>query len=160
MTRTAIYPGSFDPLTLGHANIIERGLRLFDHVIVAIAVNVNKTPLFSFEERSDQINETFPTGRVEVASFEGLLVEYAGARGCSAILRGIRSVKDFEYEQQMAVMNAHLAPEIETIFLMSEPGLGHISSSLIKEVARFGGAIDAHVPPHIAQALRARLSTP
>ena len=86
----------------------------------------------------------------------GLLVEYAGARGCAAILRGIRSVKDFEYEQQMAVMNAHLAPDIETIFLMSEPALGHISSSLIKEVARFGGAIDDHVPPHIAQALRAR----
>lgn len=156
MTRTAIYPGSFDPLTLGHANIIERGLRLFDHVIVAIAVNVNKTPLFTFEERAAQINEVFPTGRLEVASFEGLLVEYAGARGCAAILRGIRSVKDFEYEQQMAVMNAHLAPDIETIFLMSEPALGHISSSLIKEVARFGGAIDDHVPPHIAQALRAR----
>lgn len=158
MPRTALFPGSFDPLTLGHVNLIERGLGLFDRVIVGIAVNIRKSPLFTFEERAAFINASFPTDRVEVTPMTGLLVEEARARQCAAILRGIRTVGDFEYEHKMTSMNRALAPELDTVFLMAEPEHVFVSSSLIKEVARFGGDIRAFVPEHVADPLVERLS--
>lgn len=156
MTRRAIYAGSFDPLTLGHVNIIERGLTLFDEVIVALAINVQKTPLFSLDERVALIKETFPQSPVKVLTFDGLLVNLAQQQGCDVILRGLRNTKDFEYELTMATMNEKLAPQIETIFLMTHEDHFYVSSSLVKEVARFGGDISPFVPAHIAPRLLAK----
>ncbi len=155
MTRRAIYAGSFDPLTLGHADLIQRGLALFDVVVVAVAPNIRKQPLFEVMERVAMIREVFPdSARVVIASLDGLLIDAARAQGCQAILRGLRSVTDFEYELPMATMNRCLAPQIETVFLMTSPELAAVSSSLIKEVARFGGDISAFVPDPIGQRLR------
>lgn len=154
MTTTAIYPGSFDPLTYGHVSIIERGLRIFDKVVVGIAINVRKTPLFSTEERTAMIRESFPdSSQVEVDTFEGLLVDYVKQRQCEVILRGLRAVSDFEYELQMANMNRKLDASIETIFMMTEESHFYVSSGLVKEVARFGGSVDEQVPKHVARAL-------
>lgn len=154
MTRRAIYPGSFDPLTYGHVSIIDRGLKMFDQLIVGIAVNVQKTPLFSTEERIEMIRESFPDEeRVKIETFQGLLVDYTAQRGVSVILRGLRAVSDFEYELQMANMNRKLNDSIETVFMMTEESHFYVSSRLVKEVASFGGAVTDQVPEHVARAL-------
>lgn len=159
MTRLAVCPGTFDPVTLGHVAIIERGLALFDTVVVAVTLNVSKTPLFSAEERMDMIRRAFPEEeRVVVERLDGLLATYATQRGAVAILRGLRAPSDFEYELQMAQMNRHLSPELDTVFLASAPYDSYVSSSLVKEVMALGGDASALVPPHVAQALRARLA--
>lgn len=157
--RLAIYPGSFDPLTCGHMSLIERGLRVFDTVVVAIAINPRKSPLFSTEERLAMIRDAFPgEERVEVDTFEGLLVDYTRQKGAPVILRGLRAVSDFEYELQMANMNRKLDDQIETMFMMTEETHFYVSSSLIKEVARFGGAISEHVPAHVEAALKEKFT--
>ena len=154
---TAIYPGSFDPITSGHLDLIARGARLADHLIVAILRNENKEPLFSIAERIDMLREVlsgFPN--VEIDSFEGLLVDYAAKRNASLILRGIRAISDYEYELQMALMNRRLRPEIETVFLMSGEACSFISSRLVKEIIRFGGNISGLVPPAVEARLKKR----
>ena len=155
MSQIAIYPGSFDPLTNGHVSIVERGLEVFDRVIVAVAHNVRKSSsLFTVEERVDFIRQSFPEDRVEIDTFtQTLLVDYARQRGCKVILRGLRAVSDFEYELQLANMNRRLAPDIETVFMMTEEAHFYVSSSLIKEVALFGGDVSGMVPPHVAKRL-------
>jgi pantetheine-phosphate adenylyltransferase len=156
-TRIAVCPGSFDPLTMGHVDIIERAARLFDRVIVAVLINQEKRPLFSLDERVEIIREVFaPHGNVEVDTFEGLLVDYAQQKHASVIIRGLRAVSDFEFEFQMALMNRHLAPAIETAFMMTAEQYTYISSRLIKEVFGLGGHIEGLVPPLVEQRLRAR----
>src|SRR5712692_3937645 len=147
--RMAIYPGSFDPLTNGHLSIIQRGLQMFDGLVVAIATNSNKTPLFPVSERRQFIREACPDRRVEVDDFHGLLVEYAKKKKVGVILRGLRAVSDFEYEFQMANMNRKLAPEIETVFMMTGEDYFYISSQLVREVARFGGNVKSMVPANV-----------
>lgn len=154
----AIYPGSFDPITNGHLDLIERGCKLFDRLIVSILRNENKQPLFSAEERMEMLHEVvqgYPN--VEVDSFNGLLVDYAAERGASVLLRGIRAISDYEYELQMALMNRRLRPEIETVFMMSGEAYSFISSRLVKEVARLGGNISGLVPPSVEQRLRSSI---
>ncbi|MFL5352575.1 pantetheine-phosphate adenylyltransferase [Archangium sp.] len=154
--RTAIYPGSFDPLTNGHLSIIQRALQMFDRVIVAVAVNPKKVPLFTEEERKDLIRQACPDPRMEVDAFQGLLVEYAKARGVNVLLRGLRAVSDFEYEFQLANMNRKLAPGIETVFMMTGEDYFYVSSQLVREVASFGGDVQALVPPNVWKALGAK----
>jgi pantetheine-phosphate adenylyltransferase len=154
----AIYPGSFDPSTNGHLDLIQRASALFDKLIVAILRNDEKQALFSVEERTEMLTEVvhgFPN--VEVASFDGLLVDYATQCGATVILRGIRAVSDYEYELQMALMNRRLRPEIETVFLLAGEAYSFISSRLVKEVIRLGGNISGLVPPSIEGRLRRRL---
>lgn len=158
MERIAIYPGSFDPLTNGHVSIIERGLEIFDKIIVAIAINVRKTPLFDVEERTEFIRRSFPSERVQVETFEGLLVDYCRERGVSVILRGLRAVSDFEYELQMANMNRKLDNTIHTVFMMTEESDFYVSSSLVKEVARFGGRVEGVVPALVERRLAERFA--
>ncbi|MBC7823888.1 MAG: pantetheine-phosphate adenylyltransferase [Candidatus Parcubacteria bacterium] len=147
----AIYPGSFDPITFGHLDIIKRGSHLFDRVIVAVLRNPNKTPLFTIQERMHQIRQaTQLLGNIEVDSFEGLTVTYAKLRGASALLRGLRAISDFEMELQMAHINKTLFDQIETVFLTTSNEYSFLSSSVVKEVAKFGGAIDHLVPHHVA----------
>ena len=154
----AIYPGSFDPITNGHLDLIERGSALFDKLIVAILRNEEKRALFSVEERMEMLKEVLPRfSNVEVASFDGLLVDYAAECGASVILRGIRAVSDYEYELQMALMNRRLRPEIETVFLMAGEAHSFISSRLVKEVIRLGGNISGLVPPSVEGRLRKRV---
>jgi pantetheine-phosphate adenylyltransferase len=153
--RIAIYPGSFDPLTNGHVDIIERGSRIFDSIIVSILANVEKTPLFSEQERVDIIREVFrDRANVKVETFNGLLVEYAKQKQAHVIVRGLRAVSDFEYEFQMALMNRHLEPALETVFMMPAEQYTYISSRLIKEVFTLGGEITGLVPPVVEQRLR------
>jgi pantetheine-phosphate adenylyltransferase len=154
MNRKAVYPGSFDPITKGHEDLIHRSLGFVDHIVVAVAVNVAKQPLFSFEERVALIRECVPDKRVEVQSFDGLLVEFAKQVGANVIVRGLRAVSDFEYEFQMALMNRNLGPHIETVFLVPAFDLTYLSSSLVREVARFGGDVSALVHPAVQQALK------
>jgi pantetheine-phosphate adenylyltransferase len=155
--RIAIYPGSFDPLTNGHVDIIERGARIFDQIIVAILANVEKTPLFSEAERVALIQNVFKDRpNVQVETFDGLLVDYAHRKQASVLVRGLRAVSDFEYEFQMALMNRHLAPEIETVFMMPAEQYTYISSRLIKEVFMLNGQIDGLVPPIVDERLRAK----
>ena len=155
----AIYPGSFDPLTNGHVDIIERGSRIFDSIIVAILVNSEKAPLFSEQERIDIISDVFKDRpNVKVETFHGLLVDYAQQKNASVIVRGLRAVSDFEYEFQMALMNRHLAPGLETVFMMPAEQYTYISSRLIKEVFSLGGAISGLVPPVVEDRLRAKKS--
>lgn len=147
----AIYPGSFDPITKGHVDIIERGCQLFERVIVAVLRNPNKMPLFTVQQRLDQIKRaTLHLSNVEVDSFDGLTVEYAQKRQAKVLLRGLRAVSDFEAELQMAHTNKTLLPQIETVFLATSTEYSFLSSSLVKEVARFGGFIDHLVPQHVA----------
>ena len=155
--RIAVCPGSFDPLTMGHVDIIERAARLYDRIIVAVLLNPNKRPLFSVEERLVIIREVF-AGRDNVVAdaFEGLLVDYARDKGATVIVRGLRAVSDFEYESQMALMNRHLSPQLETTFLVPAEQYTYISSTLIKEVFTLGGSIDGLVPPVVEQRLLAR----
>jgi pantetheine-phosphate adenylyltransferase len=146
--RLAIYPGSFDPLTNGHVDIISRGARLFDRVVVAILLNAGKQPLFSVDERVAIVREVFAeTPNVEVDTFQGLLVEYANERRANVIVRGLRAVADFEYELQMALMNRHLSEDLETVFMMPAEKYTYVSSRLIKEIAALGGSLTGLVPP-------------
>ena len=155
--RIAIYPGSFDPLTNGHVDIIERGARIFDSIIVAILANVEKTPLFSENERIAIIRDVFKNNpHVQVETFNGLLVDYAQRKNATVIVRGLRAVSDFEYEFQMALMNRHLAPSLETVFMMPAEQYTYISSRLIKEVFTLGGEITGLVPPIVEDQLRAK----
>ena len=160
MTRRAIYPGSFDPLTNGHLDIIERSLRLFDEVVIAILVNPSKQSLFSVEERHAIITEAAASDRVRVDTFGGLLVHYAVAQGATAIVRGIRAVSDYEYELQMALMNRRLEPSVETVFLMSAEAYSYVSSRLVKEVASLGGSVHGLVPPLVGARLAERFANP
>jgi pantetheine-phosphate adenylyltransferase len=154
MEPVAIYPGSFDPLTDGHVSIIERSLRIFDKMIVAIASNVDKQALFTVEERLEMISEQFAEENVEVDHFNDLLTRYAQSRDINVIVRGLRAVSDFEYELQMANMNRKLDDTIETVFMMTEESDFYVSSSLVKEVAGFGGEVTEIVPEHVERALR------
>ena len=154
----ALYPGSFDPITNGHLDLIQRGSALFDKLFVAILRNDEKQALFSVDERIEMLSEVvqgYPN--VEVGSFDGLLVEYAAQCGASVIIRGIRAVSDYEYELQMALMNRRLRPDIETVFLMASEAHSFLSSKLVKEVIRLGGKITGLVPPSIEVKLRKRL---
>jgi len=154
----ALYPGSFDPITTGHLDLIERASALFDKLIVAILRNDLKEALFSVDERIDMLSDVVrPFPNVEVGSFDGLLVDYAEQRGASVILRGIRAISDYEYELQMALMNRRLRPNIETVFLLAGEAHSFISSRLVKEVIRLGGNISGLVPPSIEGRLRKRL---
>ena len=155
--RIAIYPGSFDPLTNGHVDIIERGARIFDSIIVSVLANVEKKPLFSESERVKIIREVFKDRpNVQVETFDGLLVDYAQRKHASVIVRGLRAVSDFEYEFQMALMNRHLAPELETVFMMPAEQYTYISSRLIKEVFMLNGEIEGLVPKIVEDRLRAK----
>jgi len=157
--RLAVLPGSFDPLTNGHASIIGRALRLFDRVIVAVTINVRKTPLFTVEERTDMIRGCFPDEpRLEIDSLQGLLAGYAKDRGAIALVRGLRGPSDFEYELQMAHMNRHLNGELETVFLTAEADGAYVSSSLVREVASLGGDVIDLVPAHVHTMLMDRIS--
>ena len=158
MKRVAIYPGSFDPFTSGHINIIERGVRVFDEVIVAVAHNISKKTTFTLEERVEIIKEIFQDRpEVKVDYFEGLLVDYARKVGVNIVLRGMRTVSDFEYELQMALSNKTLYPELETIFMVTEGAYSHISSSLIKEIITLGGSAKEMVPEIVEKKLREKL---
>jgi pantetheine-phosphate adenylyltransferase len=155
--RVAIYPGSFDPLTNGHVDIIERGARIFDAIIVAILANVEKTPLFTENERITIIRDVFKANKnVQVEAFSGLLVDYAQLKKATVLVRGLRAVSDFEYEFQMALMNRHLAPGLETVFMMPDEKYTYISSRLIKEVFTLGGEITGLVPAVVEDKLRAK----
>jgi pantetheine-phosphate adenylyltransferase len=150
----AIYPGSFDPITNGHVDILRRSLRLFDRVVVALAENVRKQPLFSLQERTEMIRRSIDDdSRVEVDAFQGLLVDYARRRGARVVIRGLRAIADFEYEFQFAHMNRHLAADVETVFLMTSDDSFYVSSSLVKEVAAMGGDISKVAPPAVVEAL-------
>lgn len=156
--RVALYPGSFDPLTLGHVDIIERGSSLFDTIIVAVLENIDKKPMFTVEERLEMIGATFEElDNVEEDSFRGLLVDYATKRNATTIVRGIRAISDFEYEFQMALMNRRLAPSIETVFMMPAEEYSYVSSRLVKEVATLGGNIAGLVPKVVEKRLYERV---
>jgi pantetheine-phosphate adenylyltransferase len=157
MTRTAIYPGSFDPLTKGHEDLIRRSLSLADRVVVAVAVNSSKQPLFPVAERLALLKAAVGDDpRVAFESFDGLLAEFAKTVGASIVVRGLRAVSDFEYEFQMALMNRQLHPSLETVFLVPAVDLTYLSSSLVREVARYGGDVSALVHPAVAAALARR----
>jgi pantetheine-phosphate adenylyltransferase len=154
----AIYPGTFDPPTNGHLDLIQRGARIFDELIVAVLRNSEKTPLFTVEERQEMLREcTGQWHNVRVESFEGLLVDYARSLGAQAVLRGIRAVSDYEYELQMAWMNRKLDPSLETIFMMPAGAYSYLSSRLVREIAALGGALVGMVPTSVDSRLRARL---
>lgn len=159
MRHTAIYPGSFDPVTNGHLDVIARATRLFDRVIVAVAHNDLKKPLFSSEERMSLLRHaTLEMPGVEVTSFGGLLVDFARQNNATVVVRGLRAISDFEFEFQMALMNRKLHSDLETCFLTPKEELTYLSSRIIKEIARLGGQIDTFVPPQVARALREKFA--
>jgi pantetheine-phosphate adenylyltransferase len=159
MARIAIYPGSFDPMTNGHLDVIQRSLAMFDKLVIAVASNVRKQALFTVDERIALLREVIgDESRVEIDTFEGLLVHYAQRKGATALVRGLRAVADFEYEFEMASMNRRLAPSVETVFLMTDEKYFYVSSHLVKEVATLGGDIDSFVPKAVASKLKARLA--
>lgn len=159
MEKIAIYPGSFDPVTNGHIDIITRGLKLFDRIIVTILENPSKSLLFTLPERMDLLSESLAgIDNVEIDSYQGLLVDYAKQRGAAAILRGMRAVSDFEYEFQMALMNRKLEREVQTVFLMTGLRWIFTSSSIIKEAAKFGGDIESMVPPVVKKKLEEKFN--
>ena len=155
--RRAIYPGTFDPITMGHLDIIERSAKLFDEVVVALLLNMEKQPMFTTEERVEMIREVLPTGNVRVDTFEGLLVHYAVAQQAQFVVRGIRAISDYEYELQMALMNRRLEPSVETVFLMAGEAYSYVSSRLIKEVFKLGGRVNGLVPELVEQRLREKV---
>ena len=151
----AVYPGTFDPITNGHVDILRRSLKIFDRVVVALAENVRKAPLFSIDERRKLIADALGgDARLEVDAFQGLLADYCRRRGASVVIRGLRALADFEYEFQSAHMNRRLAPDVETLFLMTSEESFYVSSSLVKEVALMGGDVSRMVPPAVEAALR------
>ena len=155
-TVKAIYPGTFDPLTNGHLDLIARGAKIFDHLVVAILRNESKNPLFSVQERVEMITEaTKGFKNVSVATFDGLLVDFAKQEGAKALLRGIRAISDYEYELQMALMNRRLSGELETVFMMPAETYTYVSSRMIKNVFRLGGSVEGLVPPIVAERLKA-----
>ena len=155
MSKIIIYPGTFDPVTYGHLDLINRALRIFDKVIVAVGQNPAKAPLFSIEERLQMIRESISSDKdVEVESFNCLLVDFARSHNACAILRGLRAVSDFEFELQRAIMNRKLDRTVETVFLMTGFRWIYISSTIVKEAAQFGGSLDGLVPPHVEDAMR------
>jgi pantetheine-phosphate adenylyltransferase len=156
---TAIYPGTFDPVTNGHLDLIARGAMIFDRLIVAVAQNLEKEPLFAVKERVEMLEAvTFDLKNVEVEVFDGLLMEYARSRSAGVVMRGIRAVSDYEYELQMAMMNRKIEPEIETVFMLPAEAYSYISSRLVKELARLGGPVKDLVPPLVVERLRAKVS--
>ena len=162
MHRTALYPGTFDPMTLGHLDILKRASRLCDKLVVGVAINRSKNPLFSLSDRVAMVERVVAPFRerieVEVKPFEGLLIHFVEECGASMIVRGLRAVSDFEYEFQMAGMNDRLNPDIETVFLMADPQFQTIASRLVKEIARLGGDVDQFVMPDVARALQDKFS--
>jgi pantetheine-phosphate adenylyltransferase len=162
--KRVIYPGTFDPITYGHLDLLERALRLFDEVILTVAINPAKKPLFTLEERKELIEHVIKaksnSGMVKVRGFEGLLVNFAREMQASAIIRGLRAVTDFEYELQMALMNRQLADEITTVFMMPHEHYTYLNSTIVKEVAKLGGDISNFVPEIVAQALQKKFSKP
>ena len=158
MPVQAIYPGTFDPPTNGHVDLIQRGSKIFDRLTVAILVNPVKNPLFTLEERVEMLTEaTKGIGNVSIATFDGLMVEFARSQGASAVLRGIRAISDYEHEFQMALMNRRLAPEVETVFLQPAGRYSFVSSRMVKEVFSFGGDVSGLVPANVLGRLRARI---
>ena len=159
MSVRALYPGTFDPPTNGHVDLIHRGSKLFEHLTVGILKNPVKNPLFTVEERLEMLKEaTSALGNVSVATFDGLMVEFARQQGATAVLRGIRAISDYEHEFQMALMNRRLAPEIETVFLQPAGRYSFVSSRMVKEVFSFGGDVTGLLPPNVHKRLRARIS--
>ncbi|WP_205480362.1 pantetheine-phosphate adenylyltransferase [Sphingomonas arenae] len=157
--RIGVYPGTFDPLTLGHLDIIRRGARLVDRLVIGVTTNPSKEPMFSLEERLAMVRrETADAANVSVVEFNSLLMDFAEREGASLILRGLRAVADFEYEYQMAGMNQQLNDRIETVFLMADVSLQPIASRLVKEIARYGGAIDKFVPSAVVADVAAKLA--
>jgi pantetheine-phosphate adenylyltransferase len=155
----AIYPGSFDPITLGHMDVIQRARAMCDELIVAVASNAPKGPLFTARERADLIRSSLPENSgVRVETFDGLLVDFARQHGTFVVIRGLRAISDFEFEFQMALMNRRLEPRLETVFLTPQEEFTFLSSRLVKEVARLGGDIEAFVPPPAAEALRKKFA--
>ena len=155
--RIAIYAGSFDPITRGHEDLVQRSLEFVDRLIVAVAVNSTKQPLFTIEERVGLIRAAVgDDSRIDVKSFGGLLVDFAAREGATLLIRGLRAVSDFEYEYQMALMNRHLSPKLETVFMVPSLDTTYISASLVREIARYGGDVSNLVHPAVAEALRAR----
>ncbi len=154
MKKIAVYPGSFDPITYGHLDIINRGLKVFDEIIVAVACNSQKKSLFSIEERMDLIRRVVDQDRVRVDTFTGLLIDYVTRQNADVIIRGLRAISDFEYEFQIAQMNSSLGHDIETLFMMTSLQYGYLSSSIVKEVCGLRGNIDGFVPPEVKSALR------
>jgi pantetheine-phosphate adenylyltransferase len=158
--RTVIYPGSFDPLTNGHLDVIQRAAKLFDHVIVALARNDSKVPLFDLDERLALVKEAVvPIANVSVDTFEGLLVNYVEKQSGQAVIRGLRAVSDFEFEFQLALMNRKLNERVETIFMMPKDTYTFLSSRIVKEIARLGGDVSAFVPPQVRAALAKKLAS-
>lgn len=158
MSRVGIYPGSFDPLHLGHLSIIRRAARMVGRLVVGVAVNPSKSPLFDLDQRVATIaRETAGMGAIEAVPFTGLAIAFARAHGATLLIRGLRSGTDLDYEDQMAGMNAAMAPEVETVFLLAEPALRPIASSLVRDVARLGGDVTNFVPPAVAREMAARL---
>lgn len=161
MSTKAIYPGTFDPMTLGHLDIVTRAARMFDRLVVAIAASPGKKPLFTLDERVDLARQaTAHLTNVEVVGFNELMADFAQTQQANVLVRGVRAVADFEYESQLAQMNRHLLPALETVFLLPSQGFSFVSSSLVKEVARHGGDVQAFLPAVIHQALLARLQQP
>jgi pantetheine-phosphate adenylyltransferase len=159
MSVKALYPGTFDPPTNGHVDLIQRGARLFDHLVVAVLNNPGKDPLFTVKERVEMLREvTAEMANVSVAMFDGMMVEFARRQGATAVLRGIRAISDYEYEFQMALMNRRLAPEIETVFLQPAGRYSFVSSRMVKQVFSFGGDVTGLVPPNVLKRLRGRIN--
>jgi len=159
MSVKALYPGTFDPPTNGLVDLIQRGSKLFDHLLVAVLINLDKNPLFNVQERVEMLKEiTADIPNVSVSTFHGLMVDFARQEGCSAVMRGIRAISDYEYEFQMALMNRRLAPEVETVFLQPAGRYSFVSSRMLKEVSSLGGDVTGLLPPAVLKKVRARLN--
>jgi pantetheine-phosphate adenylyltransferase len=157
--KTGVYPGTFDPITLGHMDIIRRGAKLVDRLVIGVTTNPSKSPMFTVEERMAMVRREIDgiAGEIEIVSFDSLLMDFAEREGAAVILRGLRAVSDFEYEYQMAGMNQQLNDRVETVFLMADVSLQPIASRLVKEIALYGGSVEKFVPPAVAAEMRARV---